>query len=259
MGLWSRFTNVIKSNINELINRAEDPEKMLSQAILDMREQLTDAKKEVASAIADEKRMQKQYETECAQAREWEKKARYAVQKGDDALAKEALVRKQEHERLAEQYRKQWEAQKESTHKLKEALRRLNNRIEEANRKKQLLVVRKKRAEAQKKIHETMSSLSDTSAFENFERMERKVEEIEARADAQVELTAEIGAEVLEEKFLALETDESGADVALLELKREMGMLPEKAGGDPNEGKTPPQEAKGGEEKAAEGEGAEKS
>jgi phage shock protein A len=130
MGLFSRLGTLIRSNINELINKAEDPEKMLNQVLVDMKTQLVEAKKQVAVAIADEKRLKKQYEMEAAKAIEWEKKAMLAVKAGDDNLAKAALARKGEHEEVAETLRQQWEAQKASVEQLKGALRGLDAKIE---------------------------------------------------------------------------------------------------------------------------------
>ena len=93
MGIFSRLGTLIKSNINDLITKAEDPEKMLSQVLLEMQQQLVEAKKQVAVSIADEKRIQKQAEAETEKSKEWERKAMMAVRAGDDALAKEALRR----------------------------------------------------------------------------------------------------------------------------------------------------------------------
>ena len=109
MGFFGRLAQLIRSNLNDLISRAEDPEKMLQQVILDMNTQLVEAKKQVAVAIADEKRLQKQYENEASVAADWERKAMMAIKAGDDALAKEALMRKKEHDSLAATFKDQWE------------------------------------------------------------------------------------------------------------------------------------------------------
>jgi len=201
-----RMATVIKSNLNHLINKAEDPEKMLDQILIQMRQQLVEAKREVAVAIADEKRLAAQLEAELEQVREWERRATMAVQKGEDDLAREALRRKADHEQIAIGYKKQWDAQQASTENLKNALRALSQKIEEAGRKKNLLVARQKRAEAQKHIHEVMTGLTDTSAFESFDRMTSKVEQIEAQADAAVELSQELSGDTMEQKFRALES-----------------------------------------------------
>jgi len=206
MGIMDRMATVIKSNLNHLINKAEDPEKMLDQILIQMRQQLVEAKREVAVAIADEKRLAAQLEAELEQVREWERRATMAVQKGEDDLAREALRRKADHEQIAIGYKKQWDAQQASTENLKNALRALSQKIEEAGRKKNLLVARQKRAEAQKHIHEVMTGLTDTSAFESFDRMTSKVEQIEAQADAAVELSQELSGDTMEQRFKALES-----------------------------------------------------
>jgi phage shock protein A len=225
MGFFGRLAQLIKSNLNDLINRAEDPEKMLNQVILDMNTQLVEAKKQVAVAIADEKRLQKQYKNEASVAEEWEKKAMMAVRAGDDALAKEALMRKKEHDALAVAFQDQWEKQRTAVNQLKTALRALNNKIEEAKRKKNVLIARKRRAEAMKSIQETMSGLSDTSAFDTFDRMAQKIDQIEAEAEAGAELAEEYSGDVLKHKFEQLEAT-AGADAELEALKRQMGVLP---------------------------------
>jgi phage shock protein A len=192
MGIFSRLGTLIKSNINDLITKAEDPEKMLSQVLLEMQQQLADAKKAVAVAIADEKKLQKQYTAEQEKSKEWERKAMVAVRAGDDGLARQALTRKQEHENISEQFQQQWVAQKQAVEKLKDALRLLNNKIEEAKRKKNILIARKKRAEAQQQIANTMQGLGDTSAFDTFDRMAERIALMEAEAEAGAELAGEL-------------------------------------------------------------------
>ncbi len=207
MSILSRVLNVVRSNLNDLISRAEDPAKMLDQMLLDMREQLAQAKQEVARAIADEKRLEQQYLSEQQQAAEWGRKAELAVGKGQDDLAREALRRQAEHERTGAEYQRQWTLQRDSAAQLRSALTALNAKIEEARRKRNLLVARQRRAEAQKRIHETMSGLNDTSAFDTFERMAGRVEQTEAEAAAAAELGGELSGETLEKKFAALEHD----------------------------------------------------
>ncbi len=226
MGIFARLGSLIKSNLNDVISKAEDPEKMLNQVLLDMQQQLVDAKKSVAVAIADEKKLQKQYNSEVDKAKEWERKAMVAVRSGDDNLARQALSRKQEHENIAAQFEQQWVAQKQAVEKLKDALRLLNNKIEEAKRKKNILVARKKRAEAQQQIASTMQGLGDTSAFETFDRMSDRINVLEAEAEAGAELSGEISGDTLESKFLQLERGgESAEDDALNQLKSQMGLL----------------------------------
>ena len=225
MGIFSRLAQLIKSNLNDLISKSEDPEKMLNQVVLEMTEQLANAKKQVAVSIADSHRLGKQYENEAQQAKEWERKAMMAVRAGNDELAKEALARKREHESLANAFGEQWEKQKAAVEQLKNALRLLNAKIEEAKRKKNVLIARKKRAEAQKAIHETMSGLNNASAFETFDRMAGKIEQMEAEADASAEISEEYSGDQLASKFDKLEMT-AGTDMDLADLKAKMGMGP---------------------------------
>jgi phage shock protein A len=223
MGLFGRLGTLIRSNINELINRAEDPEKMLNQVLVDMKGQLVEAKKQVAVAIADEKRIKKQYEQELAKAQDWEKKAMLAVRAGNDDLARAALARKAEHDELAATLKDQWEAQKQSVEQLKEALRSLDAKIEEAKRKRNILVSRQKRAQAQATINKTLSQLNSTDSYDStFARMDERVTQLEAEAEA----TAELGAlpeTSLESQFKALEAG-STVDSELEALKHKMAL-----------------------------------
>ncbi|MBN1524583.1 MAG: PspA/IM30 family protein [Spirochaetales bacterium] len=222
MGIFKRMSDVLKANINDLISKAENPEKMLNQMTIEMNEQLIEAKKSVASAIADEKRVERQMKEHLTQAQDWEKKAMLAVKAGKDDLAREALLRKQEYANLAAQYKEQWEGQHGAVEKLKSSLRQLQQKIEEVGRKKNLLIARSKRAEAQKQIQKTMGNLSDTSAFEVFDRMEAKIEKNEAEADAMAELADFTADSDLEAQFKALEAGDTSTDAMLEELKAKM-------------------------------------
>jgi phage shock protein A len=149
-----------------------------------------------------------------------------AVRAGDDNLARQALSRKQEHETISTQFQQQWISQKQAVEKLKDALRLLNNKIEEAKRKKNILIARKKRAEAQQQIANTMQGLGDTSAFDTFDRMAERIQLMEAEAEAGAELAGELSGDTLESKFLQLEQGSGGAEEdALNELKAKMGLL----------------------------------
>jgi phage shock protein A len=215
-----------------MINKAENPEKMLNQLVVEMNEQLIESKKAVAMAIADEKKLERETASQQAQAQEWERKAMLAVRAGQDDLAKEALVRKQEYDTGYTQFNQQWIAQKQSVEKLKESLRDLQTKIEEAQRKKNLLVARAKRAEAQQKIQQTISSVSgNTSAFDAFDRMAKKVDQLEAEADAAKELDDFSKGTNLDKRFAELEKTGAGSDIMLLELKEKMKALPDNSSG----------------------------
>jgi phage shock protein A len=223
MGIFDRLRSVISSNINDAINKAENPEKMLNQLVIDMNQQMLESKKAVAMAIADEKKIERELHEQKRLSDEWERKAVIAVKADRDDLAREALARKQEADNYYLQLKPQWESQRAAVEKLKETLRQLQNKIDEASRKKNILVARAKRAEAQAKIQKTMSSISgNTSAFDTFDRMAKKVDELEARADAQAELADLSASASLEKEFAKLESSGAGADLLLEELKRKM-------------------------------------
>ena len=223
MGIWDRLSTLLRSNINDLISRAENPEKMLNQLIVDMRTQLAKAKQQVASAIADEKRLAAQAEQEKKLAEEWEKRAELAVRENRDDLAKQALLRYNEHVQGAVQLQETWVKHREETEKLKISLRQLNDKIEEAKRKKNILIARAKRAEAHKKIQETMSSMGDKSAFETFERMAEQIEHEERKLIAAAEVNEDLSGDTLMQQFHSLE--KADADQQLIALKQRMGMI----------------------------------
>ncbi len=222
MSFWKRLVRVVKANLGSMLSKAEDPEKMLEQLVVDMREQLQEAKRQVALAIADEKRLHKQWMEEDKQAETRESQAMRALQIGDEELAKAALLRKKQHEELAREYQKQWEIQKEAVDKLKSALHLLNQKIEEAARKKTMLLARKQRAEAQQTIQSTVSGLDDLSAFETFDRMAGKIDELEAQVEANHELSMEIQSQDLDARFRKLESEHPDVDNALAALKAKM-------------------------------------
>jgi len=227
MGIFDRLATLLKSNINDLISKAENPEKMLDQIVTDMRNQLAKAKQQVAAAIADEKRLKDQAEAEYKAAADWENKAMLAVKEGRDDLAKQALVRQAEHEEHGRTLETTWQAHQLETEKLKNSLRDLNDKIEEAKRKKNLLLARQRRAQAQQKISETMSSMSEKSAFEAFARMEEKITSNERMIKASNEIDEEFSGDRLAHDFKRLEktAGSANADQQLAALKQKMGLL----------------------------------
>jgi phage shock protein A len=247
MGIFSKLSLLIRSNLNDLIARAENPEKMLEQVIMDMREQQTKAKQEVALAIAEERKLKAQVESEAKQSQEWERRAVLALQQGREDLARQALLRQQEYAQRAQSLHETWQRQAADTEKVKDALRQLQVKIEEAQRKKNLLIAKQKRAQAQRRIHETMAGLSDTSAFETFERMAQKIEHTERLALAAAEVSEELSGDPLEKQFKALEASTGSEDIEyrLLEMKQKMGLaLP--AGAPASAGQSLPGTAQGG-------------
>jgi phage shock protein A len=228
MGIFDRIATLFKSNINDLISKAENPEKMLDQILVDMRNQLAQAKQQVASSIADEKRLKDQADAEYKSAQDWEAKAMLAVKQGRDDLAKQALLRHTESLTHANQLEETWNAQQATVEKLKNSLRDLNDKIEEAKRKKNLLLARQRSAQAQQRIAQTMSGMSEKSAFEAFARMEEKIANNERQIKASVEIDEEFSGDRLQSDFKKLErvAGSASADQQLQALKEKMGLLP---------------------------------
>jgi phage shock protein A len=228
MGIFDRIATLFKSNINDLISKAENPEKMLDQILIDMRNQLAQAKQQVASSIADEKRLKDQADGEYKSAQDWEAKAMLAVKEGRDDLAKQALLRHTESLQHANQLEETWQTQQATVEKLKNSLRDLNDKIEEAKRKKNLLLARQRSAQAQQRIAQTMSGMSEKSAFEAFARMEEKIANNERQIKASVEIDEEFSGDRLQSDFKKLErvAGSASADQQLMALKEKMGLLP---------------------------------
>jgi phage shock protein A len=228
MNIFDRIAMLFRSNVNAVISEFEQPEKMLNQIILDMRSQLVKAKQQVAAAIADEKRLHDQTKQELKEAEDWERRAMLAVQHNQDDLAKQALIRRSEHMSRGDQLNLTWQAHKQETDRLKESLRGLNDNIEEANRKKNLLLAKQRRADAQKRINETMSHISEKSAFEAFARMEEKIDANERKIRASAEIDEEFSGDKLAKDFKRLEAagGNQSAEMLLIQLKQKMGVLP---------------------------------
>lgn len=217
MNLLDRVSTLVRANINDLLDRAEDPEKMIRQLILDMNNQLLLVKTQVAAAIADEKKLQQRWQEAQAQADEWQRKAEVAVDKGDDELARAALARRNAFREAASGFKQQYEQQAAQVEQLKDALRKLEAKIQEAEAKKDLLIARSRRAKAETEIRRAMAGVDTTRVTSEFERMEEKVEEAEARAAAM----AEIETDTVAERFRQIEQEqELEAQLAELKAKR---------------------------------------
>lgn len=230
MGLFDRISRVVRANLNDLVNKAEDPEKILEQSITDMQEDLVQLRQAVASAIATQKRTQTQYNQAESQSSQWQQRAQLALQKGDDNLAREALVRKKSHAETATTLKASLEQQSTQVESLKRNLIGLESKISEAKTKKDMLKARISAAKAQEQLNNTIGTLNTGSSMAAFDRMEEKVLQMEARAGAAAELTSSSNS--LEEQFRLLE---GGGDVddELAQMKAQL------AGGSVSQGQLP--------------------
>lgn len=222
MGLLSRFINVIRSNINALLNSAEDPAKMLEQTLVDMEAAFRKAKEHVARSVADKKRLEKSLMDQQAQVRKYEQGAVKAVESGDDDLAREALRRKNEHAKIAVQFEQELGAHSINVDRLKESLKELEHRIDELRRRKNLLLSKQKRAEAQDQIYRSIEGIEDAGGLDTIQRMENKIEEMSALADARHDLQQESAGADLDKRLESLGAGSGNVDDELLELKQRM-------------------------------------
>tara|TARA_B100000686_G_scaffold247309_1_gene256919 strand:+ start:302 stop:1000 length:699 start_codon:yes stop_codon:yes gene_type:complete len=227
MGIITRIFNLFRSTTNDLLDKAEDPEKMIKQMISDLEAQKKKAKEQMTEALALQKRLERDTQKEHQDAEKWEQKAILAVQNEKDDLAKEALTRKNEHLRRALDFEKQLEMHRNNGDSLKESYQKMEDKIDEIKRKQGLLSVKQKQAEAQEKIYKTIEGLGDTSdIMDTIERAEEKVENLQARAEAYQEISMESDQSSLEKKFNELEHESPDMEIELLELKKRAA-LPE--------------------------------
>lgn len=222
MGLFDRIRRVVSANLNDLVNKAEDPEKMLEQAILEMQEDLVQLRQGVAQAIAAQKRTEKQYNDNLNEVNKWQRNAQLALQKGDENLARQALERKKTFNDTAQALKASLDQQTVQTENLKRNLIQLESKISEAKTKKEMLKARITSAKAQEQLEGMVRGLNTSSAMSAFERMEEKVLMQEARAQAGAEM---VGAD-LEHQFASLEGS-SEVDDELAALKASLAPAPE--------------------------------
>jgi phage shock protein A len=206
MGLFDRVGRLVRANVNDMVSKAEDPEKILEQALMDMQEDLINMKQAVATAIAAQKRSQQQYEKNISESNTWQSRAQLALQKGDETLAREALVRKKAFSDTAASLKTQLDSQVSQVDLLRKNLMAMESKISEAKTKKDMLKARAAAAKANEQLQSVINSNNTGSAMAAFERMEDKVLQIEARSVA----AAELGGAGLEAQFALLE---SGSDV----------------------------------------------
>jgi phage shock protein A len=215
MGLLERVTTLVRANLNDLIEKAEDPEKMIKQVILDMQNQLMQVKTAVAISVADQHVLEKKQKESEEHAAEWMRKAELAVDKKQDELARAGLERHRSYVRMAENFAAQVADQKAQVENLKSALRKLEQKLAEAEGKSELLIAQHRRSRASSRASEAQMRMGDNSKLATFDRMKNKVMREEAVSQAKTEMLAE---DSLEERFDLL-AKEDEIDRLLAELK----------------------------------------
>ena len=197
MGLLERVSTLMRANLNDMIDRAEDPEKMIKQIILDMENQYLQVKTQVAVSIADQHMLEKKLKENEDVGKDWMRKAERAVDKSEDDLARAALDRYQTSLRLAQSYGEQVEDQKAQVQTLKGALQKLEQKLDEAKSKRDLLVARHRRSVALGKAARAQTAIGDHSKSATFDRMRDRVHHSESVATAEVELATDDAGERL--------------------------------------------------------------
>ena len=203
MGLLDRISMLVRSNVNDVLDRAENPEKTLDQVIRDMADAISKAKSQVAETIAQKNLIESNVESAQKLSNEWGTKAQLAVAKGADDLAREALRRKKDYDANAQVYASQLASQTEVTDKLKGDMRALQSKYEDVVRNREVLIARHRTAQAQQKVQQTAAALQGIDPTSELSRMEEKIRMEEARARASTELNESS----LDRRFAELEAD----------------------------------------------------
>lgn len=209
---------MVRANLNDLIDKAEDPEKMIKQVILDMQNQLLQVKTQVAISIADQHVLEKKLKENEEAEQQWLRRAEMAVDKKDETLARAAVERSMAYKSMAESFRQQVEDQKAQVENLKTALLKLQQKLAEAQSKSDVLIAQHRRTRAMGKATEAGMAMGDDSKSAAFDRMKNKVQHTEAATQAQSELLADD----VEGRFAAMEKERE-IDRLLAEIKAKRG------------------------------------
>src|SRR3954463_2522162 len=214
MALLERVATLVRANINDLVDKAEDPEKMIKQVILDMQNQLLQVKTQVAISIADQHVLEKKLKENDDAEKQWQRRAEMAVDKQDEPLARAALERAMTHQSMTDSFRQQVDDQKTQVENLKSALVKLQQKLLEAQSKSDTLIAQHRRSRALGKATEAGMAIGDGSKAAAFDRMKNKVQHTESTAQAH----AELASDDVEGRFAALEKERE-IDRLLAEIK----------------------------------------
>lgn len=215
MGVWGRALQAIRANLGGMVSQAEDPEKVLEQAMVEMQNHLIQLRQAVAQAIATQKRTERQSQQAQTLALEWYNRAELALRQGDEALARQALGRRQSYLGSAQTMANQVGEQQQLVSQLKDNMHRLEIKIAEARTQKDMFIARARSAAASQRLQEMMGQGGPIAAFE---QMEQRILDLEARAQA----LGELNADPLEQRFTALEGSSPSVDSELALLKQRL-------------------------------------
>ena len=226
--MLTRIRDLLSANLNSMLDRAENPEKMVNEYLRQLNDQLNEAKISVASAMADETKLHSKMAEFQAQSDQWQNKAAAALRAGDENLAKQALSRRLQAQKMADSYRQQYEEQDAQVEQLHDALVKLESRISEARARRELIVAKQNRAQTQQAIQRTVAGLGNVTVMDRLDQLEERVDDDLARANALEQLNR--GS--LEARFEALEEDQE-LEAELQNLKQLTGYSsPQLTGGE---------------------------
>lgn len=219
MGIFGRISDIFKANINDALDKAEDPAKMIKLMVVEMQESISKATSGLATAMAQEKKLERDYKKHSQAAQQWEQKAMQALSAGNEDLARKALAKKAESDGQANQYKAMFDQAASTTGKLRSQVDMLKSKLSEAKMKESTLLARQEAAKAQKQIAKDVGSLDFSSSFAKFDKFEEKILKQEAEAEAFSELSA--GDTSLNDDFKMLEQN-SAVDDDLARLRAKM-------------------------------------
>ncbi|MDF5727969.1 MAG: PspA/IM30 family protein [Rhizonema sp. PD38] len=184
MGLIERIQRVFRANLNSFMSSAEDPEKIMEGVVMEMQDNLLELRQAVAQAIATQKRTERQTAQADSTAEEWYRRAQLALQQDNEPLAREALTKRRAYQVSSTALSTQIEQQKTVVTKMKDDMRKLEQKITEVKTKKDMYIARARSAQASYRLQEMLSEVSNTDSLKAFERMEEKVLQLEAKSVA---------------------------------------------------------------------------
>jgi len=222
MGIMDRISRLLRANVNDMLDRAEDPESTLDQILRDMETNIGQARTQVASMIAQEKELQADLKEVQELSGEWQSKAQRAVEAGKDDLAREALRRKKDNDDSAALYEQQLSTQTQTLDRMKSQLTALESKYQSALSQRDVLISRQRRAQSQQKVADAVSQFSPSDPSADLDRIERKIRGTEARAEA----TIEMHDDSLDTQFAELDYDTDVED-ELAQLKASVGKTPD--------------------------------
>ncbi|MDO4404054.1 MAG: PspA/IM30 family protein [Atopobiaceae bacterium] len=221
MAIFSRIADILKANINDMIDKAEDPEKMVKQLIIEIEQDVDEATQALGQAMGAQKMAAKELADAMAKSADWNDKAKLALKAGNEELARKALECKVGVDAQIEPLQKSYDEISANVNKMKDQVQTLRMKLDEARARQQVLIARSKMADAATEVAASINTTNIDSAFAKLDKLERKVVEKESIAEAYGDLsTAEVDANA---QFAQMQHN-AAIDSELERLKAEMGM-----------------------------------